>query len=92
MPRSAVATGLVDYELPPAEMAAKLIAYAAAFSKTARAASAPLPAHEKRDEEDLHLLRHHTGHDFSQYKAGTTYRRIHRRMDRSIKSMRSAPT
>jgi len=27
MPRSAIATGLVDYELPPAEMAAQLIAY-----------------------------------------------------------------
>ena len=28
MPRSAIATGLVDYELPPAEMPAQLIAYA----------------------------------------------------------------
>ena len=27
MPRSAIATGLVDYELPPAEMPAQLIAY-----------------------------------------------------------------
>ena len=27
MPRSAIATGLVDYELPPAEMAAQLMAY-----------------------------------------------------------------
>jgi two-component system CheB/CheR fusion protein len=80
MPRSAVATRLVDYELPPAEMAAKLIAYAAAFSKTARAASAPLPAHENEMKKIFILLRHHTGHDFSQYKAGTTYRRIHRRM------------
>jgi two-component system CheB/CheR fusion protein len=34
MPRSALATGLVDYELPPAEMPAQLIAYAAhAFGK-----------------------------------------------------------
>ncbi|MDI1267548.1 MAG: chemotaxis protein CheB [Polaromonas sp.] len=29
MPRSAVATGMVDYELPPAEMPAKLMAYVA---------------------------------------------------------------
>ena len=28
MPRSAIATGLVDFELPPAEMPAKLLAYA----------------------------------------------------------------
>ncbi len=27
MPRSAIATGLVDYELPPAEMPAQLMAY-----------------------------------------------------------------
>ena len=34
MPRSAINTGLVDYELPPAEMPAQLIAYAAhAFGK-----------------------------------------------------------
>src|SRR5512133_3971968 len=37
MPRSALATGLVDYELPPAEMPAQLIAYAAhAFGKPAQ--------------------------------------------------------
>jgi len=40
MPRSAIATGLVDYQLPPAEMPAQLIAYAAhAFGKLPRAAT-----------------------------------------------------
>src|SRR5665647_2598963 len=35
MPRSAIATGLVDYVLPPAEMPRQLIAYAShAFGKT----------------------------------------------------------
>ena len=39
MPRSAIATGLVDYELPPAEMPAQLIAYVAhAFGKPPRPA------------------------------------------------------
>jgi two-component system CheB/CheR fusion protein len=80
MPRSAVATGLVDYELPPAEMAAEIIAYVAAFSKTARAATVSLPAHENVMKKIFILLRHHTGHDFSQYKAGTTHRRVRRRM------------
>ena len=80
MPKSAVATGLVDYELPPAEMAAEIIAYVAAFSKTARAATATLPAHENVMKKIFILLRHHTGHDFSQYKAGTTHRRVRRRM------------
>src|SRR5512141_3363030 len=37
MPRSVIATGLVDYVLPPAEMPAQLIAYAAhAYGKTPR--------------------------------------------------------
>jgi two-component system CheB/CheR fusion protein len=37
MPRSAIATGLVDYELPPAEMPAQLIAYVAhAFGNPAK--------------------------------------------------------
>ena len=80
MPRSAVATGLVDHELPPAEMAAELIAYVAAFGKTAQVATSPFPAHENEMKKIFILLRHHTGHDFSQYKAGTTHRRIRRRM------------
>ena len=37
MPRSAIATGLVDYVLPPAEMPPQLIAYVAhAFGRTPR--------------------------------------------------------
>ena len=42
MPRSAIATGLTDYILPPAEMPAQLIAYVAhAFGKSSLAATAP---------------------------------------------------
>ena len=37
MPKSAIATGLIDYELPPAEMAVQLMAYAAhAFTGSAK--------------------------------------------------------
>ena len=55
MPRSAIATGLVDYVLPPAEMPAQLIAYVAhAFGKTPRPASPPAPKAERRAEKDLH--------------------------------------
>ena len=43
MPRSAIATGLVDYELPPAEMPAQLIAYAARAFNPAPKAAAPTP-------------------------------------------------
>ena len=80
MPRSAMATGLVDYELLPVEMAAKLIAYTAALNEAARAATVPIPNHEYEMKKIFILLRHHSGHDFSQYKVGTTHRRIQRRM------------
>ncbi|HEY3275427.1 MAG TPA: chemotaxis protein CheB [Syntrophorhabdaceae bacterium] len=101
MPRSAIATGLVDYELPPAEMAAQLIAYASrAFGKT----SARGPSPEIRSENALKkifiLVRSQTGHDFSQYKINTIHRRIERRMavhqietmDAYVKFMQRTPS
>lgn len=81
MPRSALATGLVDYELPPAEMPAQIIAYAAhAFGKPPRPATAPPPKAEAALKKIFILLRTHTGHNFSQYKPSTVHRRIERRM------------
>ncbi|MFI5337664.1 MAG: chemotaxis protein CheB, partial [Opitutales bacterium] len=81
MPRSAIATGLVDYVLPAAEMPAQLIAYAAhAFGKTSRPASRPAPKGEDALKKVFVLLRAQTGHDFSQYKRSTTARRVERRM------------
>ena len=81
MPRSAIATGLVDYELPPAEMPAQLMAYVAhSFDKLPPAAVPP----ESKVESELNtvfvLLRARTGHDFSQYKRNSIYRRIERRL------------
>ena len=81
MPRSAIATGLVDYELPPAEMPAQLIAYVAhAFGKPPRTASAPAPKADNALKKIYILLRAQTTHDFSQYKPSTIHRRIERRM------------
>lgn len=80
MPRSAIATGLVDYVLLPAEMPAQLIAYAAhAYGQKPRPA---LPPRSKQDRLNkiFILLRAQTGHDFSQYKQNTVARRIERRM------------
>ncbi len=80
MPRSAIATGLVDFELPPAEMPAQLIAYTThAFGKPPRPATLP-PKTESALKKIFVLLRTQTGHDFSQYKPSTTQRRIERRM------------
>jgi len=81
MPRSAIATGLVDYELPPAEMPAQLIAYAAhAYGKPPLPASVPAPRAENALKKIFILLRAQTGHDFSLYKPSTIQRRIERRM------------
>ena len=81
MPRSAIATGLVDYVLPPAEMPAQLIAYVThAFGKRPRRVSAPTPRATDTLKKITLLLRTQTGHDFSQYKETTIVRRVERRM------------
>lgn len=81
MPRSAIATGLVDYQLPPSEMPAQLMAYAAhAFGKLPRAGLPATPKLESALKKIFVILRAQTGHDFSQYKPSTIYRRIERRM------------
>lgn len=101
MPRSALATGLVDYELPPSEMPAQIIAYAAhAFGRPHRPVTAPPPKSENVWKKILVLLRAHTGHDFSQYKPSTIQRRIERRMaihqieatDGYVKYLQRTPT
>ncbi|MFO7576700.1 MAG: CheR family methyltransferase [Pelovirga sp.] len=80
MPRSAIATGLVDYELEPAAMAAQLMAYKAyAFGKPPLPATPP-PKTMSTFKKIFVLLRAHTGHDFSQYRSSTIQRRIERRM------------
>ena len=83
MPHSAIGTGLVDYVLPPAEMPAQLMAYAAhAFGRPPRAPVAAPPGPKGGDalKKIIVMLRARTGHDFSQYKANTINRRIERRM------------
>jgi two-component system CheB/CheR fusion protein len=100
MPRSAIATGVVDYELPPAEMPTQLIAYVQhAFGRPPRSAAAPLPKTENMLKKIFVLLRIQTGHDFSQYKPSTIHRRIERRMavhqietmDGYVKYLQQAP-
>ena len=81
MPRSAISTGLVDYELPPAEMATQLITYVAhAFGKPPRTDSVPVSKTDNALKKIFILLRAQTGHDFSQYKPSTIQRRIERRL------------
>jgi two-component system CheB/CheR fusion protein len=82
MPRSAIASGCVDYELPPAEMPARLVAYAGSKLGSQRPAAAlPAPSPDEAAMKAVFLdLRQRTGHDFSQYKPATIDRRVRRRM------------
>ncbi|MDO8771573.1 MAG: CheR family methyltransferase, partial [Burkholderiaceae bacterium] len=101
MPRSALATGLVDYELSPAEMPAQLIAYVShAFGRPPRPTVATTPFTENALKKIFILLRSQTSHDFSQYKPSTICRRIERRMavhqidavDDYVKYLQQTPT
>src|SRR3984957_4424652 len=80
MPRSAIATGMVDFVLPPHEMSARLLAYAAHAFGPSPPVSSQGPQPSDGLEKIFLLLRSQTGHDFSQYKRNTIIRRVERRM------------
>ncbi|MBI5835032.1 MAG: PAS domain-containing protein, partial [Armatimonadetes bacterium] len=80
MPRSVIATGVVDLVLPPAEMPTQLLAYAARAFGGPRPAADAVPPVDTSVNHIFVLLRQQTGHDFSQYKQNTVRRRIERRM------------
>jgi two-component system CheB/CheR fusion protein len=71
MPRSAIATGAVDFVLPAGDIAAELLRFGAGGT---RAVAAPGTA------DVIALLKSLTPHDFTLYKSGTMDRRIARRM------------
>jgi two-component system CheB/CheR fusion protein len=86
MPRSAIATGLVDFVLPPHEMPGKLLVYVSHAFRHLTPAPAPAAGTTSASGEPVtftkifHLLRTVTGHDFSEYKHNTIRRRVERRM------------
>lgn len=81
MPRSGIATGLVDFILPVEKMPEQLLGYikhpiikksnGTAFNKTGST---------KGLQKIFALIRSSTGHDFSHYKSSTIERRIERRL------------
>lgn len=88
MPRSAVATGMVDYVLPSGEIARQIFDYYET-SRRMRVPEEAAPSPKQRDEcpdaevalrEILAHLRTQTGHDFARYKRATVLRRIARRL------------
>jgi two-component system CheB/CheR fusion protein len=83
MPRNSIATGLVDYVLPVAEIPRKIIAYKERFGQTSIAAELEKrPETEEQTMRDIFTqLRIRTGHDFTNYKRPTVLRRIERRIN-----------
>ncbi|MEO7338530.1 MAG: chemotaxis protein CheB, partial [Caldimonas sp.] len=91
MPRSAIATGMVDWVLPVREMPARLVRYRKLLGGLELPSEdGPEPARdgEKASADDseatlralLAYLHDRTGRDFSYYKRATILRRIARRM------------
>jgi two-component system CheB/CheR fusion protein len=83
MPGSAVASGCVDFVLPPAEIARELtrIARHPYLLERGRVGRPELlPGSGEQLTKVFTLLRARTGHDFTYYKQATIKRRIRRRM------------
>lgn len=81
MPLSAIATGMVDYQMAAGDMPSRLIAYVKhAFSQTRGPAAIDTLRNESALKKIFVLLRAQTSHDFSQYKPSTINRRVERRM------------
>jgi Chemotaxis response regulator containing a CheY-like receiver domain and a methylesterase domain len=84
MPRNSIATGLVDYILPVAEIPKKISEYKERLAATqVQAGTEESRADESENtlSELFVLMRTNTGHDFSNYKRATVLRRIERRMN-----------
>ena len=80
MPRSAIATGLVDYILAPEEMPGQLISYIHHPYVKKSERSDTLLSDEDGINRIFSMLREKTGVDFTYYKPSTMVRRIERRM------------
>jgi two-component system CheB/CheR fusion protein len=87
MPRSAIATGMVDWVLPVQEMPARLLSYFRLEASVelppedeSEVRASTREAEETQLRDVLNLLRSRTGRDFSHYKRATVLRRIGRRM------------
>ncbi|MBV8839347.1 MAG: PAS domain-containing protein [Alphaproteobacteria bacterium] len=78
MPRSAIATGVVDFILPIEDLGARLGELI--HVKQFQTATEPPHVDEELLRRVLAHLRVRTGHDFSKYKRSTVVRRIARRM------------
>lgn len=82
MPRSAMATGVVDFILTPSEIPSELTRYINQHSRRTRYASGnSLMSDNDKLNAIFQLIKNQNSIDFSQYKPNTVARRIQRRMD-----------
>jgi two-component system CheB/CheR fusion protein len=82
MPRSAIATGLVDFILPPEEMPTQLLKFINhTLDHRLRSFAEDNDITPNALQKIFIILRAHTEHDFSLYKKNTICRRIERRMN-----------
>jgi len=81
MPQNAIATGQVDYELPPEKMPAALVNYIEQPYLSNAGKTAP-PSAESADllNQVLTVLQSRTKYDFRSYRKAMVLRRIERRM------------
>ena len=87
MPQSSIATGLVDFVLPPAKMAEALVEFLKHPYITNQARINPEIGEGKALSKILATLRTTSGIDFSSYKENTILRRLERRI--SVKHLAS---
>lgn len=80
MPRSAIHTGMADLIAPAEELPGRLLEFLRHARKAPPAAPSPEGHSIDALEKIVIVLRARSGHDFSQYKKSTLYRRIERRM------------
>ncbi|MFP4601327.1 MAG: chemotaxis protein CheB [Halochromatium sp.] len=84
MPRSVIATGLVDAILPPEELGPRVLDHISHTppKRIRPRADSPSVSYDRESalEETLHLLHHQGGINFRDYKPATVMRRIERRM------------
>lgn len=81
MPRSSISTGMVDFILPPAQLADELVNYIKhPFVKQKQKIEALLNAGENQLAKVISILRDAKGVDFSDYKENTIIRRLEKRI------------
>jgi two-component system CheB/CheR fusion protein len=81
MPRAAMATGLVDYVLPPEQMPRKLLDFLHHVpDKPDSTPSSTVISDEENYQKIARLILRQVGLDLTLYKPSTVSRRIHRRM------------